>query len=247
MPVFTLEKEGAFEVERSREPVVLVTGVGGAEGSRSAAAALACAAAEPDRTSLLVDFHDGRAPRPTLVASASARRLEERLAIHLPEAGVASRGQICHLTLPADESGIAMAGGATAAARDSVCVLHLPPRLLQPALGDDGLRPSGALLRADLDTDRALTALAVDDLHEKGLRAVVLKRPLGWMAARRALSGAPPARGGGLPARVCARLLEERGQALPLALGSALVLILAALALVSIAGAIAGKGRVQRA
>src|SRR3954451_16433385 len=39
----------------------------------------------------------------------------------------------------------------------------------------------------------------------------------------------------------------ESGQALPLALGGALALIAAALTLVAIAGAITGKGRVQRA
>jgi Transglycosylase SLT domain/D-alanyl-D-alanine carboxypeptidase len=40
---------------------------------------------------------------------------------------------------------------------------------------------------------------------------------------------------------------DERGQVLPLALGGALALIAAALALVAIAGAVTGKGRVQRA
>jgi hypothetical protein len=40
---------------------------------------------------------------------------------------------------------------------------------------------------------------------------------------------------------------HEEGQALPLALGGAFALIAAALALVAIAGAVAGKGRVQRA
>jgi hypothetical protein len=40
---------------------------------------------------------------------------------------------------------------------------------------------------------------------------------------------------------------EETGQALPLALGGALALIAVALALVAIAGAVTGKGRVQRA
>ena len=40
---------------------------------------------------------------------------------------------------------------------------------------------------------------------------------------------------------------SENGQALPLALGGAFVLIAAALALVAIAGAVTGKGRVQRA
>src|SRR3954462_3450175 len=39
----------------------------------------------------------------------------------------------------------------------------------------------------------------------------------------------------------------EDGQALPLALGGAFALIAAALALVAIAGAVAGKGRAQRA
>lgn len=42
-------------------------------------------------------------------------------------------------------------------------------------------------------------------------------------------------------------LRDERGQALPLALGGAFALIVAALALVAIAGAVTGKGRVQRA
>jgi len=44
-----------------------------------------------------------------------------------------------------------------------------------------------------------------------------------------------------------ARLGGERGQALPLALGGAFVLLAAALALVAIAGAVTGKGRAQRA
>ena len=43
------------------------------------------------------------------------------------------------------------------------------------------------------------------------------------------------------------RRVGERGQALPLVLGGAFVLIAAALALVAIAGAVTGKGRVQRA
>ncbi len=245
MTVFTLRKGGVFDAEGG--PRVLVTKVGGAEGSRAAAAALACAGAESDRASLLVELAGAPSPRPTLVASTAARQLEERLAVHLPEAGVASRGQICLLTASPDSRGIEAARAAATVARGSASVLHLPPRLLQEALEDDSLRPSGALLRADLSEDRALTALAVRDLQERGLHAAVLKRPLGWVASRRALAGALPPRGGGLPPRLRARLLEECGQALPLVLGAAFALILAALALVSIAGAITGKGRVQRA
>ncbi len=237
-----------FEAPRLGGATILATRVGDADGSAPAAAALACAGAEPDRAALLVDLGGGRAPRPTLVASSAARELEERLAAHLPEAGIASRRQICHLSLPADESGVEQVAGAVAVGRGAVCVLHLPPRLLQPALGASGIRPTAALLRADLDHDRALTALAVGELRERGLRAGVLKRPLGWMASRRARAGTlPSGAGGGLPARLVRRLLDEGGQALPLALGGAFVLIVAALAMVAIAGAVTGKGRVQRA
>jgi Transglycosylase SLT domain/D-alanyl-D-alanine carboxypeptidase/Putative Flp pilus-assembly TadE/G-like len=54
-------------------------------------------------------------------------------------------------------------------------------------------------------------------------------------------------RDGGLRTRALRRPFGECGQALPLALGGAFVLVMAALALVAIAGAVTGKGRVQRA
>ena len=79
---------------------VLATAVGGAEGARPAAAALACAGASVDRATLLVDF-GGRAPRPTLLTSVAARKLEQRLAAHLPSVRVAARGQICQVAVPA--------------------------------------------------------------------------------------------------------------------------------------------------
>ncbi len=69
---------------------ILVTAVGEAAGSRAAAAALsACAGVE--EAGLLVDLSEARPPRPALFATVGAQRLEERLAAHLPEAGVASR------------------------------------------------------------------------------------------------------------------------------------------------------------
>ena len=129
------------------------------------------------------------APRPSLIATAAARELEERLVAHLPEAGVASRGRICHLALPADEGGLERVAAALAIGRDGIVAVHLAAA---PGAGGAGgaIRPSGALLRADLAEDRALTALAVGDLLEHGVRPAVMKRPLGWIAARRALAGA---------------------------------------------------------
>ncbi|MEX2108786.1 MAG: hypothetical protein WD827_07865 [Solirubrobacterales bacterium] len=194
-----------------REAVILVAGVGAAAGSRTAAAALACAASRPDRAGLLVDLTDARPSRPSLVATDAARKLEERLAVHLPEGGVASRGQTCHLALPPDPTGVDGVAGALPAVRESIGVVHLPPQLLQPVLDETRIRASAALLRADLRADRALTALAARDLAQRGLRVAVLKQPLGWIASRRALAGALSAdASGGLPERLLRRLLAEQ-------------------------------------
>jgi len=188
----------------------LVTAVGDAEGSRGAAAALACAAADPDTATLLVDV-GGKSPRPTLIASAAARQLEERLQAHLPEASVAARGQVCHLAVPAEPEGIDLASAAATAARESGAVFHLPPELLHEVLARPGPRPSGVLLRADLASDRALVALAVRDLIGRDLAAVVLKRRLTWVAERRALFGVLPAGApGGLPERLVRRVIGAR-------------------------------------
>ncbi|HEX5983098.1 MAG TPA: hypothetical protein VFY69_02715 [Solirubrobacterales bacterium] len=188
-------------------PTVLVTGVGDAEGSRGAAAALACAGADVDVATLMVDV-GGRAPRPTLLASAAARGLEERLVAHLPQVRAAARGQVCHLAVPADAEGLSAAASAVTVAREEPAVVHLPPALLQAAVsGRDGLRPRGVLLRADLAADRALVALAARDLIARGLTVCVLKQRLNWVSERRALFGVLPPGSPGLPERLIRRLV----------------------------------------
>jgi hypothetical protein len=187
-------------------PTVVVAAVGEAEGARSAAAALACTAADVDLATLFVDV-GGKAPRPALLASAAARKLEERLAAHLPEADVAARGQVCHLAVSADADGLARAAAAAAVARETATVVHVSPQLLQEALECD-LRPSGVLLRVELAQDRPLLALVGRDLLARGLDFAVLKRRLPWVAERRALFGALPAGSQGAPP---ARLLRRLG------------------------------------
>jgi hypothetical protein len=191
-------------------PTVAVTAVGRAEGSRGAAAALACAGADVDLATLLVDV-DGRPPRPTLLASAAAQRLEARLAAHLPEARVAARGQLCQLSVAADAEGLEAAAAAVTVARGALAVLHLPPAQLQPLLaGEPGFEPSGVLLRADLAADRPLLSLVARDLIGRDLRIAVLKRRLAWVAERRALFGALPREAvGGLPPSLCRKLLSS--------------------------------------
>ena len=101
-------------------------------------------------------------------------------------------------------------GAAAAVSRDLTCILQLPPHLLQPVIDEPGLSLSSVLLRADLCTDRALTALVARDLTARGLRVGVSKRPLGRVASRLASFGVLPAReGAALPARLVDRLLRD--------------------------------------
>lgn len=189
-------------------PTVAVAAVAEAEGARGAAAALACAAAELDAPALFVEV-GGRTPRPALLASAAAQKLEERLAAHLPDLQIAARGQVCHLAVAAEPEGLDVASAAATAARGATVVVLVPPELLQPLLsGKDGLQPSGVLLRADLERDRPLIALAVRDLIVRGFAVAVLKQRLSWVAERRALLGTLSAGGaGGLPEQVVRRVL----------------------------------------
>lgn len=195
-------------------PTVLVSAVGSAEGARGAAAALACVGADADRATVLVDF-DGRSPRPTLLASIAARELEERFASHLPRARVAARGQVCHLTAPADEDGFAVAAAAVTVARGALAVLHVPPAALQGLLAAPAPAPSGVLLRADVGVDRALVALVFAALRASGLDVAVLKRRLGWVDERRALFGVLGANSGCLPPNLLSRLLSHQCYAAP--------------------------------
>jgi hypothetical protein len=189
--------------------VILVAVVGGASGSRAAAAALACAGSDPDHPGLLIDI-GGRPPRPTLVASSGARELEERLTVHLPELRAASRGGTCHLAVPGDAEALERLPAALPLVREAVAVLHVPPRLFQDVFRFQGVEPSGVLLRADLGSDLALTALVARDMRERGLLVRVLKRPLAWVPARRALFGVLPSdTPGGLPISLRKTLLKS--------------------------------------
>jgi len=189
-------------------PLVLVAAVGEAEGSWGAAAALACAGAEADSAPLLIDV-GGRTPRPTLIASAAAQKLESRLKAQLPDAKAAARGQVCHLAVPAEPDGLSRGASAADTAREGGVVLHVPPQLLHPVLADFESRVSAVLLRADLRADRALVALTVRDLIERGVAAAVLKRRLTWVAERRAMFGVlPPGATGTLPERLVRQLTE---------------------------------------
>ena len=243
------------ETRRGSGPaVILTTAIGGSGGGTSLGAAVAVAAGggTGSASALLVDLDPGHRTRgATVLASESARELEDRLrALGGRFEAAAARGHLCYLPLAGGEDPLATVAELVAHEPPAAAVIvHLPQELWPRAIGDARLRARSGLLRADLPTDRALAALAVRELHDRGLRAKVVSDPLGRVASRRALAGVEP---GGATSRRAARLARalvssQSGQGLPLVLGAAAALIFTALVLTAIGGAIAGKARAQRA
>jgi transglycosylase-like protein with SLT domain/D-alanyl-D-alanine carboxypeptidase-like protein/putative Flp pilus-assembly TadE/G-like protein len=245
--------------------VVLATSVGGAGGGAALAASLgvAAATAEPlgfagPRAVLLLDLDPSpRSRRPTMLASAAARELEDAVrALGARYTAAAARGHLVQLALAGDDSLDRVAELLAARPPASLVVVHVRESRWADAVADRRLGVRAGLLQADLPADRALVALAVHELHERGLRAKVAGRPLGRVAARRALAGVAP---GGTISRQAARWAttflsprvvprgDERGQALVTLLGAVAALIVTALVLTAIGGAVTGKARVQRA
>jgi Transglycosylase SLT domain/D-alanyl-D-alanine carboxypeptidase/Putative Flp pilus-assembly TadE/G-like len=245
---------GTERAAEARPPVVLATAIAGSGGATSLAAGVgvAIACGSDRRAALLIDLDPpSRGRRPTVLASDSARELEDELRdIGGAFAAAAARGHLCYLPLAAGDDAldrvVELLDRAPAA---SVVIVHVPPALWPRAVGDERLGARGGLMRAELPADRALAALAVRELHERGLRARVVSDPLGRVASRRALAGIEP---GGAASRRAGRLARgllagKAGQSLPLVLGASAALIFTALVLVAIGGAVTAKGRVQRA
>jgi hypothetical protein len=209
---------------RVAAPVLLASGAGDARGADALAAAIAVSASDEHRAALLIVVGESGAKRPTLLASPAARECESRLGG--TGAGAAARGLVCHLAAGDAEEGLDRA--AEAATSVPECA-------------------GSAVLRAELPRDRSLAALAVRDLRSRGIAVRIAARPLRWTLARRALAGVRLGGSEGAVLRRWARLLLGDGQALPLLLGGVALLLVTVLAIVSIAGALTGKGRMQRA
>ncbi len=61
--------------------------------------------ADPEDVPVLLEVGSGRRRPPTLLASAAAKRLEERIHSLDPEAGVAARGRLCTVAIEEDRAG----------------------------------------------------------------------------------------------------------------------------------------------
>ncbi|MFL5906964.1 MAG: lytic transglycosylase domain-containing protein [Solirubrobacterales bacterium] len=241
-------------------PAILATG-----SNRRAAVGLAAAVAVESAAltgagTLLIELGVGAQRRGrTLFASPAARGTEESLRA----AGLraSARGHLCHLAVADPGESLAEAAAAIAASEAELAVIHLPGSLWVPALDAGELGCAGGCVLVSMPGERCLAALAVDELARRGLPARVATRPPPPLASRRALAGVraggavsefarattrrllglPRSTGGG------ARPAGQRGQALPATLAAGLVVILAALALAAIGGAVTGKARAQRA
>lgn len=145
----------------------------------------------------------------TLLCSPAARQVEAGLR----DAGLmaSARGRVCHLSVADDEDGLGKVAVALTAGGVGIAVVQVPGGLWVPALGSE-LEPIGGALVVDSDTERPLAALAVAELHLRGLGARVETRPPGPLATRRALSGIRP--GGEASARAgrIAAALLRRGE-----------------------------------
>ena len=189
--------------------------------------------------------------RPTLLSSAAARALEERVAA-IGELRPAARGRICWVGLEAGEAWRVQLA-AVIAASGGLAVAHLEPMEWRQALDDPELAPAAALVRADVAPHRDLLALLAAELRDRRLPLRVATRPLGLVGARRALAGLEPGGPAGPRAARVARALvppvaaSERGQALPLVAGLCLVVLVVALALTALSGAVNVTARDQRA
>jgi hypothetical protein len=187
-------------------PLVIAAELPGAGGGLAAAAAvavsLAATAGAGGRGVLMVEASSERRRGPTMLASEGARRLERLLC----EGGVdaAARGRLCWLCLEKEADpteGLAMA--LSVAGDAGAVVAHLPGALWRAALESPEFGAAAGVLRAELPRQRSLTALAVRELRDAGLRARVASRAPGPVAARRVTSGLEP---GGQASARAARL-----------------------------------------
>lgn len=166
---------------------ILVSGTR-ARDSLALAAALAVEA-EPAQAGpvLLVELRPEPRRRPaTLLCAPSARVLEAELReLGLP---ASARGRICHLCLDHDQESLDRLASALPGCGAETAIVGVPGELWVPAL-ESALEPAGGVLAADPVSERALAALAVGELHARGLPARVETRVPGPLASRRALAG----------------------------------------------------------
>jgi len=165
-------------------------GIGGGLTTTAAVAVAIAAAGPPGEGVVIAELGCERARGPTMLATERARQLERTLSTAGFEA--AARGRLAWLRLGDEERWPERLSEAIDAAGPLRAVLlHLPASRWREALEHERLKPTAALLRAELPAQRSLAALAVGELGARGLRVRVAPRAPGRIAARRAFAESP--------------------------------------------------------
>ncbi len=229
-------------------PRVIVVSGRSERAAPAVAAALAIEVAASGRPEVLVADAAGEAARrgPTMLASPAARALEAALRGRGVRAS--ARGHFCHLAVEANAPALAELATLATATGAGVLVARVPPGLWPAALDAAELATRSAVLLADLPAERSLAALVHAEGRAKGVCVRVSDVRPSALAARRALAGVRP--GGKLSermSRLARGLARDSGQALPAVVGAAVLVLVAALVMASLGGAITGAGRAQRA
>ncbi len=233
----------------------LVTGMPGTDGRVELAAMTACARCDRNdpATAVVIELDRQRPRAATVVATAAAKELEGRISAsrQLPDGVVArARGRLVFVAVGPDApDGVAALGTVLALLpADLPRVASVPPGRFRDVLELDGPSWDEVLIKSDPvavpegaeagagDSD-PLARLAVDEARRHAGRVGIVTRRPGRLRGLRALAG----RGG--PGGVGS---DERGQATPLVIGGVFALVLGAIVLTALGGAITGKARGQR-
>jgi len=210
---------------------ILVASVGGATGGDRVAAERVVELAE-GRVGVVVEIDRERPRSASLLAPEEAKSLERSLAEELPELVAKARGGLVHVAAGESEELIGQVDRLRGLSDCPLAVVATEATYRQllelgwdQVLIDDGRRPAGG---PDGSGPDPLTELVLEE-------------------AREFADGVELLDGGSRSGRFLARIRSSRGQATPLVLGGVFALVLGAVAVVAISGAVTGKARAQRA
>lgn len=187
------EPRSRFEKPTPKRCHLMVAAPVTAEDDRdvySIASLIGAAMAVNERPVLLAESHAARRRMSGFYSTSLSRSVAEMVKARFPDLNPVTRGPVCHLSLPPGLS-------QNAAMLDELleilptkglCLVVTGPAELRELVDGPSVNPDSVLLVSDLAKQRALTALACEDLSRRGIRCRVWKKPLQGMRARLAAS-----------------------------------------------------------
>lgn len=183
------EPRSRFEKPAPQRCHLMIASPVTAEGERDAfpvASLIGAAAAARGRPVLIAELRPGRPRGAGIYSTSHSRAVAGMVKGRFPELNPVTRGPICHLSLPPrpEESRDVLAELPEILPDAGLCLLVAGPAELRRLVDEGAARADSVLLQCDLKEERALTALACEDLSRRGLRCRVWRKPLEGMRAR---------------------------------------------------------------